>query len=460
MKTAEVKSFYACSGCGSVFARWHGRCPDCGAWDTLHEEKDSARPAPAKSTAKKRRVAAPAATPLADVQPDTAGFIATGIAEFDLTLGGGAMPGSTVLVGGEPGIGKSTLLLQVAGRLSQRGIPTLYVSGEESAAQIKHRADRLGIRSGLHLLTETDLAAILAAADQLKPHPRALILDSIQTTFDRQWQSPPGTVAQVRECAAAISDWARRHDAVAFVIGHVTKDGFIAGPKVLEHMVDTVLQFEGDRRQWIRLLRCLKNRYGPTHEVGLFEMTEAGLNEVTDPSGHFLTDHAPGGRAAGSAVAVAIEGRRPLLLEIQSLVGQGVGNSPQRVVSGPDPRRAAIIIAVLQNIAGLSLSGRDIYLNITGGFVTDEPAVDLGCAVAVASSALKRPADPRTVWIGELGLGGEIRGVPQIKRRLIEAEKIGFQRAIVPAANQRDIAYGGEMQIEPVGRIDQALAGI
>jgi len=455
MKPPNPKSFYACSSCGSVFARWQGQCPECGTWDSLHEEKEPGRPGGSRAKGKR---AAPETIELAKVPAETMGIIASGISEFDNVLGGGAVPGSTILVGGEPGIGKSTLLLQVAGRLALRGIATLYVSGEESAAQIKRRADRLGIHSDLRLLTETDLPAILAAADGAKPSLGALILDSIQTTFDRQWQSPPGTVSQVRECAAAISEWARRTQAAAFLVGHVTKDGFIAGPKVLEHLVDTVLQFEGDRRQWIRILRCLKNRYGSTHEVGLFEMTEAGLKEVLDPSGHFLSGGPGAGQGPGTAVAVAIEGRRPLLLEIQALVGQGTGgNMPQRVVSGLDPRRAAILIAILHNVAGLPLSGRDIYLNITGGYTTDEPAVDLACAVAIASSALKRSVPDRTVFIGEVGLGGEIRGVPQLKRRLIEAEKIGFRAALVPAANSREVAYGGEMEIQPVGHISRAL---
>lgn len=457
MKSASDKTFYACSNCGAVFSRWAGQCPDCGAWDTLHEEKSSLSPRErvgVRAKAHKRREY-PATQSLAEIKSDTAAVIATGIGEFDCVLGGGAMPGSTVLVGGEPGIGKSTLMLQVAGRMAKRGVPTLYVSGEESAGQIKHRADRLGTSPDLQILTETELGNIIGAADQMSPHPRALLIDSIQTTFDPQWQSPPGTVSQVRECASMLSDWARRHNAVVFLIGHVTKDGFIAGPKVLEHLVDTVLQFEGDRRQWIRILRCLKNRYGSTNEVGLFEMTEKGLKEVTDPSGHFLSGEPASIHAPGSAVAVAIEGRRPLLLEVQALVGQGQG-MPQRVVSGYDPRRTAILIAILQNLAGITLNGRDVYLNITGGFVTDEPAVDLACAVAIASSALKKPAPQRTVFIGELGLAGEIRGVPQVTQRLIEAEKIGFKTAVIPAANARD-TKSGDIDVHPIARIDQAL---
>ncbi|MEW5700925.1 MAG: DNA repair protein RadA [Candidatus Zixiibacteriota bacterium] len=455
MKSAATKTFYACSGCGSVFARWQGQCPECGAWDTLHEERETGRTGAVRSKGTSK---APQTSALADVPADTVGVIASGIGEFDNVLGGGAVPGSTVLVGGEPGIGKSTLLLQVAARMAQRGIATLYVSGEESAAQIKGRADRLGLCSDLHLLIETDLAAILAALDHAPEKFGAVIIDSIQTTFDRQWQSPPGTVSQVRECAAAISEWARRAQAAAFLVGHVTKDGFIAGPKVLEHLVDTVLQFEGDRRQWIRILRCLKNRYGSTHEVGLFEMAETGLSEVIDPSGHFLPSGLGAVPAPGTAVAVAIEGRRPLLLEVQALVGQGTGgNVPQRVVSGLDPRRAAILIAILHNVAGLPLSGRDVYLNITGGYATDEPAVDLAGAVAIASSARKQAAPGYTVFIGEVGLGGEIRGVPQLKKRLIEAEKIGCRTAVVPAANSRELAYGGELELQPVFRLAQAL---
>ncbi|HUU44117.1 MAG TPA: DNA repair protein RadA [Acidobacteriota bacterium] len=454
MKTA--RTFYVCGGCGSVFSRWMGRCPDCGAWNSLQEEKEPTRPH-RPGTGSRRGSPSPTVTPLAEVSSSAAGVIAAGIGEFDTVLGGGAVPGSTVLIGGEPGIGKSTLLLQVAGRFAQRGIGTLYVSGEESAAQIKLRADRLGIRSNIGLLTETDLTVILAALD--KAAPRVLILDSIQTTFDPELQSTPGTVSQVRECAVAIGSWARAHDAVAIMIGHVTKDGFIAGPKVLEHLVDTVLQFEGDRRQWIRILRCLKNRFGSTHEVGLFEMGESGLKEVTDPSGHFLSGEAAPG--PGTAVAVAIEGRRPLLLEVQALVGHSGGASaPQRVVSGLDQRRVAILTAVLHNVAGIQLAGRDIYVNIIGGFVTDEPAVDLAAAIAIASAALKKPVAPRSVYIGEVGLAGEIRHVPQLERRLIEAEKIGFRSAIVPPINAREINYAGELDLHPAGRIGQVLADL
>lgn len=451
MPGAATKTFYACSSCGSVFAKWMGQCPDCGAWNTLHEEKAPPRPG-GGATARGKKRTGPMPVPLAEVPADTLAVIATGISELDTVLGGGASPGSTVLVGGEPGIGKSTLLLQAGGRLAKRGYPTLYVSGEESAAQIKRRADRLGITSTLHLLTETDAAAILSAADSLKP--ATLIVDSIQTTFDPQMQSAPGTVSQIRETAAQFSQWARHAGAVVFLIGHVTKDGLIAGPKLLEHLVDTVLQFEGDRRQWIRILRCQKNRYGSTHEVGLFEMTERGLTEIDNPSAHFLSERSPD--VPGSAVGVAIEGHRPLLLEVQALVGQG-GGVPQRVMSGFDPRRAAILIAILQNNGGLSLTGRDVYLNIAGGYSTDEPAIDLAAAVAIASAALKRPAPADTVFIGEVGLAGEIRGVPQIESRLNESEKIGFRRAVIPAVNARDLSRIGDLEIAPARTLDQAL---
>jgi DNA repair protein RadA/Sms len=450
MKPTATKTFYACASCGSVFAKWMGQCPDCGAWDTLHEEKAAARPGGSGRPQRKR--AAPAVQVLSEVSGDAVGVMASGLAELDNVLGGGASPGSTVLLGGEPGIGKSTLMLQAAGRLAQRGYTTLYVSGEESAPQIKRRADRLGIRSELHLLTETDSTAIIAAAESL--NPRALIVDSVQTTFDPQLQSPPGTVSQIRETAAAFSQWARAHDAVVFLVGHVTKDGIIAGPKVLEHLVDTVLQFEGDRRQWIRILRCLKNRYGSTHEVGLFEMTETGMKEVANPSAHFLSERSP--EIPGSAIAVAIEGRRPLLLEIQALVGQG-GGMPQRVMSGYDPRRAAILIAILQNAGGLQLAGRDVYLNLAGGYATDEPAVDLAGAMAIASAFLKKPVPADTVFVGEVGLAGEIRGVPQIAVRLNEAEKFGFRTAIIPSVNTRDLIPAGDLEITGVRNLSQAL---
>ncbi|HEX9751431.1 MAG TPA: DNA repair protein RadA [candidate division Zixibacteria bacterium] len=450
MKTVSARTFYACSGCGSVFARWMGQCPDCGAWDTLLEERG---PGPdRKKPGRKLANAASAVTSLADLRTDQAVVLPSGIGEFDNILGGGAVPGSTVLVGGEPGIGKSTLLLQAAGRFAQRGFATLYVSGEESATQIKRRAERLGIRSELSILTETNLAAILSAVEHSKP--RVLIVDSIQTVSDPDLQSAPGTVSQVRDCAAAISDWARRSDAVALLVGHVTKDGFLAGPKVLEHLVDTVLQFEGDRRHWVRILRCTKNRYGATHEVGLFEMTEHGLTELTDPSARFLSD--AGSHGPGSAVGVALEGRRPLLLEIQALVGQTNG-TPQRVVAGLDSRRIAILGAVLQNVAGVQLAGRDVYANVLGGYMTDEPAVDLAAAMAIASSALKRATPERSVFIGEVGLSGDIRSVPQLAQRLIVAEKGGFTSAIVPALDLKRSALSGEIEPKPVTTISQAL---
>lgn len=449
MTPSATKTFYVCTSCGTTFAKWAGQCPDCGAWDTLHEEK-ATRTTGGRASRKRKAVAKPPM--LSEVSIESLALMATGISELDTVLGGGASPGATVLVGGEPGIGKSTLMLQAAGRLSKRGFPTLYVSGEESAAQIKRRADRLGIRSDLHLLTETDVAAILAAADALGP--RVVIVDSIQTTYDTQLQSPPGTVSQVRETSSALSQWARAHDAVVFLIGHVTKDGFIAGPKVLEHLVDTVLQFEGDRRQWIRILRCLKNRYGSTHEVGLFEMTEGGLNEIENPSAHFLSERPE--NVPGSAVAVAIEGRRPLLVEVQALVGDG-GGVPQRVMSGYDSKRAAILIAILQNSGGLRLSGRDVYLSLVGGYTTDEPAIDLAGATAIASAALKKPVPAGMVLIGEVGLAGEIRGVPQIGPRLNEAEKLGFRHAVIPAVNARDLPRSGDLEIMGVRNLDQVL---
>jgi DNA repair protein RadA/Sms len=449
MRPAQSKTFYACSACGAVFAKWLGQCPDCGTWDSLQEERGTV---PGKQGRPKRRKEAPATTALSEVNSDTIAVMATGLAELDTVLGGGASPGSTVLLGGEPGIGKSTLMLQAAGRLAQRGYYTLYVSGEESAPQIKRRADRLGIRSDLHLLTETDSSTIIAAAESAKP--RVLVVDSVQTTYDPQLQSSPGTVSQIRETAAAFSQWARAHEAVVFLVGHVTKDGLIAGPKVLEHLVDTVLQFEGDRRQWIRILRCLKNRYGSTHEVGLFEMTERGMIEVSNPSAHFLSERSPD--VPGSAIGVAMEGRRPLMLEVQALVGQG-GGIPQRVMSGYDPRRAAILIAILQNAGGLQLGGRDVYLNLAGGYATDEPAIDLAGAMAIASAFLKTPTPVDTAFIGEIGLAGEIRGVPQITTRLNEAEKLGFKRAVIPAVNTRDLNVAGDLEITGARLLDHAL---
>lgn len=355
----------------------------------------------------------------------------TGSAEFDRVLGGGVVTGSVVLVGGDPGIGKSTLLLQAAERIARSGRPVLYVSAEESVRQVKLRAERLGAASPqLYLLAEVDLGAVLEVAGRLRP--AVLIVDSIQTVHRADVPSAPGSVTQVRECAASLVRLAKDQGVAAFLVGHVTKEGALAGPRVLEHLVDTVLAFEGDRHHAYRILRATKNRFGSTNEIGVFEMSGVGLVEVPNPSAAFLSERPAS--APGSAVVCAIEGTRPLLVEVQALTSPTPFGMPRRTAAGVDYNRLLVLLAVLERRVGLQLSGQDVYVSVAGGVGVDEPAADLGIAAAVASSLRNRPVDARAVAIGEVGLAGEVRAVPQLEKRLGEAARLGFTRAVVPRA--------------------------
>jgi DNA repair protein RadA/Sms len=446
---AKVRSVYRCTDCGGEHARWAGQCVHCSAWNTLVEEIAAPQPRRAGRGAGGAGAVArgPAAhtTRLRDVEGSERARWHTGLAEFDFVLGGGIVPGSMVLIGGEPGIGKSTLLLQVGGRLEREGHPVLYVTGEESALQVKLRADRLGDGTGdVSLASETSLETILATA--ASHTPRVLMVDSIQTVFTTELEGAPGNVGQVRECAARLMRFAKESGTTVFVVGHVTKGGGIAGPKTLEHIVDTVLYFEGEGAQDHRLLRATKNRFGSVDEIGVFRMTGEGLIAVENPSSLFLGDR--DARASGSAVTALMEGTRPVLVEIQALSAKAGFGTPQRVATGYDSRRLALLLAVMDKRAGLAFGQLDVFLNVAGGLRVEEPAGDLAVAAALASSMFDRAIDADTVFLGELGLGGEIRPVSHLERRLAEAANLGMARAFVsarsvPARSVRGIAVEG-----------------
>ena len=434
VRPAAPKIAFVCQQCGNDFPKWVGRCPGCGGWNTLVEERvvapQKGRSGPAR--APREPVA------LDNVPNDAEVRISTGIGEFDRVLGGGIVRGSLVLLGGDPGIGKSSLLMQASSTLSATG-PVLYVSGEESAAQVKLRARRFGIEGGnILVLAETDLGAVIEAIRRVKPI--LCVIDSIQTMSSDVIGSAAGGVSQLRECTARLLEVAKGDDVPIFLVGHVTKEGNVAGPRVLEHIVDAVLYLEGERFHAFRVLRGSKNRFGSTDEVGVFEMGESGLREVMNPSEVFLEERSRG--VAGSVVVPTIEGTRPLLVEIQALVTPTSFGLPRRTVNGVDPQRIALLLAVLTKRAGLASGQHDVYVNLVGGLRIREPATDLGVAVAVASALRDTPADPRTVFLGELGLGGELRRVQRLAARLKEAQRLGFERAIVPAASlgERDAA--------------------
>ena len=448
----KAKTVYRCTNCGADHPKWAGRCDVCGEWNSLVEEMATSR---ASATASGRRVAGQksmaeggsvAPTPrLRDIKSSEGRRIKTGINEFDFVLGGGIVPGSMVLVGGEPGIGKSTLLLQVAGRLQELGHSTLYVSGEESALQVKLRAERLhGSAEDVSLLNETLLETILATAGSQQLD--AMVVDSIQTVFTSDLEGAPGNVGQVRECAARLMRFAKETETTVFAVGHVTKGGGIAGPKTLEHIVDTVLYFEGEEMLEHRILRATKNRFGSVDEIGVFRMTEEGLIAVENPSELFLGDRL--NNSSGSAVTALLEGSRPVLIEIQGLAAKAGYGTPQRVSTGYDGRRLALLLAVLDKRAGLSFSQLDVFLNVVGGVRMQEPSGDLAVASALASSVYDRPVANSSIFLGEVGLGGEIRPVSQAERRLGEAAKMGMTTAYMA---ERGIPKRGPRGIEIVG---------
>lgn len=415
---------------------------------------EEAAPVRASSRAPSGFAAPPAAPrPIASVPMDTWARVPTGIAEYDRVLGGGVVPGSLVLIGGDPGIGKSTLTLQASGRLAASGGRVLYVTGEESAQQVRMRAERLDtLVPDLYLAAETDIDAIEAHIANLSP--RFVIIDSIQTMYDPSVASSPGTVSQVRACCARLMRLAKGTDTTIFLVGHVTKEGTLAGPRVLEHMVDTVLYFEGDRFQSYRILRAVKNRFGSTDEIGLFEMSDCGLREVAGASELFLAQRPEQG--PGSAVVAIIEGTRPLLVEVQALVARSFLASPRRTTTGIDYNRVCMILAVLEKRCALRMSDKDVYVNVAGGLKVAEPAVDLGIAVALASSFRDRPVDPAMVVTGEVGLAGEIRTVHQTERRLREAQRMGFSRALVPGPQPCATSLTG-LEVQEVRNVREAI---
>ncbi|MBY6276543.1 DNA repair protein RadA [Symbiobacterium thermophilum] len=449
---AKSRSAFFCQECGYESPRWMGRCPGCGAWNTMVEEPVNPPGGRGLLTSDPGTGGPPLA--IGEVETEDAQRLETGMDELDRVLGGGIVPGSFVLVGGDPGIGKSTLLLQLAAAVARQHGTVLYASGEESARQIRMRADRLGtIHPRLLVLAETNLEAIAHHAAQVAP--RLLIVDSIQTVFRPDLPSAPGSVSQVRECAAQLLRVAKGQNLAIFIVGHVTKEGSLAGPRVLEHIVDTVLYFEGDRHASFRILRAVKNRFGSTNEIGIFEMRDAGLAPVGNASQLFLAERPV--EVAGSVVMPAMEGTRPLLVEVQALVSASTFVTPRRTAEGIDLNRLQLIIAVLEKRVGLLLGNHDAYVKVAGGVRLAEPAIDLALAVALASSFRDQPPDPRTVVVGEVGLAGEVRAVSRIDQRIREAEKMGFDRMVLPRANLRSLSMKTDVELVGVETVMEGL---
>ncbi len=454
---AKVRTSYICQQCGAASPAYLGKCPGCGAWNSMVETIEERRAAPAERA--RRNSEKP--QPLSSLGASGVSRIPVPISELDRVLGGGLVPGTLVLIGGDPGIGKSTLVLQAAAGLGTAAAPVLYVSAEESAHQIRLRAERLGVQNAhVHILSATDLDAILATATE--EEPALLIVDSIQTVTVDDIASSAGSVSQVRECTSRLMQWGKSRNVPVFIIGHVTKEGTIAGPRVLEHMVDAVLYLEGERYGHFRVLRAVKNRFGSTDEVGVFEMAEEGLREVRNPSAAFLEER--NSRTSGSSVAVTVEGSRPILVEVQALATTSAFGLPRRNANGLDTGRLQLLVAVLQKRVGLGLGNQDIYANVVGGIRIGEPAADLAVALAVASSFKDQVIDPELVAIGEVGLGGELRAVSQIERRVSEAQRLGFSKAIIPASAARkgttDVAGMRVLRADTVGEaIEIGLGG-
>ncbi|MER3426645.1 MAG: DNA repair protein RadA [Pyrinomonas sp.] len=441
---------YVCQNCGHQARKWLGKCPDCGEWNSFVEER-----APAVTKGRARgptRHARP--VPYSEIESQDEARISSGITEFDRVLGGGIVPGSLVLIGGDPGIGKSTLLAQVADRLSAQGLVVLYVSGEESERQIKMRGERLGLEAeNLYLLPETNLETIIGEIERMAPG--AVIIDSVQTVFSASLESAPGSVSQVREAASRLLMLAKSLTIPVFLIGHVTKEGAIAGPKALEHIVDTVLYFEGERHHQHRIVRAAKNRFGATNELGVFEMTGRGLVPVANPSEIFLQERPIG--AAGSVVTACMEGTRPMLVEIQALVSGSKYGAGRRVAEGIEFNRVSLLIAMLEKRMGFHLLGDDVFVNVAGGLEIDEPAADLGIVAAIASSFRNLPVEPHTVVFGEVGLTGEVRGSLQAAARAREAQALGFRRIIMPASNTAGLQKLLGVRVVGVRSVEEAL---
>ncbi|HJB87382.1 MAG TPA: DNA repair protein RadA [Candidatus Dorea faecigallinarum] len=451
------KTVFFCQNCGHEESKWLGQCPACKEWNTFVEEKVTVPKAGNASALGPAGGAAPQPVLLTSVDTDDDERIRTGIGELDRVLGGGIVQGSLVLVGGDPGIGKSTLLLQVCQKLSAMGKKILYISGEESLKQIKLRADRMGTFSeNLYLLCETNLELIRSSIERQKPD--MAVIDSIQTMYNEEVSSAPGSVSQVRESTNVLLQLAKGLNIAIFIVGHVTKEGTVAGPRVLEHMVDTVLYFEGDRHVSYRILRGVKNRFGSTNEIGVFEMRREGLVEVENPSEYMLSGRPE--NASGSVVACAMEGTRPILMEIQALVCHSNFGMPRRTAAGLDYNRVNLLMAVLEKRAGLPLSSYDAYVNIAGGIRMNEPASDLGIVMAIASSYKNKPVPEDTIVFGEVGLSGEVRAVTMPEQRVAEAKKLGFKVCILPEVSRKSLKnMGGQEELRIIGvrSINQAI---
>ncbi|WP_106495570.1 DNA repair protein RadA [Lentibacillus sp. Marseille-P4043] len=450
---AKRKTKFVCQDCGYESAKWMGKCPGCNNWNTLVEEIEastiknrSGLPGEGKHTSKPEKITA--------IQSQKEPRITTTMKEFNRVLGGGIVPGSLVLIGGDPGIGKSTLLLQISSQLADKQLPVLYISGEESARQTKLRADRLGVTAdSLFVLPETNLYDIANHIEHVKPS--FVVIDSIQTIFREEVTSAPGSVSQVRECTSELMRIAKTNGIPIFIVGHVTKEGAIAGPRMLEHMVDAVLYFEGERHHTYRILRSVKNRFGSTNEMGIFEMKEAGLREVLNPSEIFLEERSHG--AAGSTVVASMEGTRPVLVEIQALISPSSYGNPRRMATGVDANRVPLLMAVLEKRVGLMLQNQDAYIKVAGGVKLDEPAIDLAIAVSIASSFRDQPTKPDDIFVGEVGLTGEVRRVSRIEQRVQEAAKLGFSRVICPEKNLDGWTIPKSIQVIGVNTVQEAL---
>ena len=448
----KAKTIFYCTSCGNEFPKWQGRCPGCGSWNTIIEQPAASRAKTASVPAASSR-ALSRALPLNQVETDEEIRFCTGMGELDRVLGGGAVRGSLVLVGGSPGIGKSTLMLQICDNLS-RNYKVLYVSGEESARQIKLRAKRLGVAGeGLYLLAETNLTRVLDSVEQVAPD--ILVVDSIQTMYQDNSDSLPGSVAQVKACAMNLMELAKGQGITVFVIGHINKEGSIAGPKVLEHIVDCVLSFEGDQNLVYRILRATKNRFGATDEIGVFEMLDSGLREVPNPSEMLLSGRPTG--TPGTCVTCVMEGIRPVLAEVQALVTLSSFSVPRRTSNGVEYNRAMLLLAVLEKRGGLRIGNCDAYINVIGGLSLNEPAADLAIVLALASSFRDKPVPDDLTAVGEVGLTGEIRSVGTMGQRLSEIQRLGFSKCLVPARGTQDISIPG-LQLIPVRNIREALA--
>ena len=440
---------FICQNCGAAFVRWAGKCEACGEWNTLVEESAEGRRRP-------MRKGRPFAIEPLQGATHEAPRLSSGIAEFDRVTGGGLVRGSVLLLGGDPGIGKSTLLLEVAAAFARGRHRAIYISGEEAVAQVRLRAERLGLAEAMvEVAAETSVEDMVATVSQGNT-PRLLVIDSIQTMWTQTVESAPGTVTQVRGSAAELIRFAKRSGAAVILVGHVTKDGQIAGPRVVEHMVDAVLSFEGEGSQQFRILRAIKNRFGPTDEIGVFEMTGAGLREVANPSALFLSERDLG--SPGTAVFAGVEGTRPLLVEMQALVAPTTFGTPRRAVVGWDPNRLSMVLAVLEAHCGVRLSGHDVYLNVAGGLRIQEPAADVAAAAALVSSLTHAPLPAHAVYFGEISLSGAVRPVPQTAARLREAQKLGFTKAIAPEAARNEAPEG--FAVSALGSLDNLVADI